>query len=316
MIRLGALAVLAFLQAAAPPLQITASVPVAKHPAGLAFGDGKVWVASDVANAVSALDPATHAVASRIALRGSDFPDPRWAAADRGTLWVVAATTGTISRIDEMTGQIARATRIPGRAEGIVSASGSLWVPSFDTSRLYRLDPTSLRVIHTYPIHWPAGIDVGFGSLWIVNHRLAAVSRMDPATGEIVARVHVRIGHESIFAGPERVLAADGAVWVTHPGQDTVTRIDPRRNAIAVRIHLPKHAQPYLLAAGAGSIWVSGSARIFRLDPRTNRVVASIPVGRHQGPDARGLNGLLVHGNSLWVSDADADVVDRITISK
>jgi streptogramin lyase len=189
-------------------------------------------------------------------------------------------------------------------------------VPSFDTSRLYRLDPTSLRVIHTYPIHWPAGIDVGFGSLWIVNHRLAAVSRMDPATGEIVARVHVRIGHESIFAGPERVLAADGAVWVTHPGQDTITRIDPRRNAIAVRIHLPKHAQPYLLAAGAGSIWVSGSARIFRLDPRTNRVVASIPVGRHKGPDARGLNGLLVHGNSLWVSDADSDVVDRIAIGK
>jgi DNA-binding beta-propeller fold protein YncE len=316
MTRLAALAMLAFLQAAAPTLHVTASVGVAKHPAGLAFDAGKIWVASDVSNAVSSVDPASNAVTRQIALRGSDFPDPQWTTAAAGTLWVVAATTGTISRLDETNGKLTRAVRIPGRAEGIVSASGSLWVPSFDTSRLYRLDPTSLKVLSSYPIHWPTGIDVGYGSLWIVNHRLATVSRVDPATGQIVARVHVRIGHESIFAGPERVLAADGAVWVSHPGQDTITRIDPRRNAIAARIHLPKGSQPYLLAAGNETIWVSGSAKVFEVDPRANRVVASITVGRHKGPDARGLNGLLVDDGSVWVSDADADVVDRIGIGK
>ena len=119
---------------------------------------------------------------------------------------------------------------------------------------------------------------------WIVNHRLAAVSRVDPGTGQIVARIHVRIGHESIFEGPERVLAADGAVWVSHPAQDTITRIDPRRNAIVERIHLPRRSQPYLLAAGDGSIWASGSTSVFRVDPHTNRVVASIPVGDTRDP--------------------------------
>ena len=120
MSRLALFGVLALLQAASPPLHVTAAIAVAKHPAGLAFGDGRVWVASNVTNAVSAVDPATNAVARQIPLRGSDFPDPQWLAADSRTLWVVAATTGTISRIDETNVRLTRTTRIPGRAEGIV----------------------------------------------------------------------------------------------------------------------------------------------------------------------------------------------------
>ena len=69
------------------------------------------------------------------------------------------------------------------------------------------------------------------------------------------------------------------------------------------------------LAVGAGSIWAVGPKQIFRIDPRTNRVIASARIGKHVGSDYRGLRRMAVDGDALWVTDGDADTVDRIALA-
>jgi streptogramin lyase len=309
--------------AASRPLTVSTAVATGRHPAAVVAAAGSLWVTNDVDNTVARIDPVTGKVTGTIKLHGKGYPDPSVAIADGGALWVVAHTTGTLSRIDLKTRAVTAATAVPGLALAIAVIDGSLWVPSFDPykcsgntcfSQLTRLDARSGRVTGRYTVESPTGLAAGFGSLWIVNHRSLTVTRLDPRTGKATRVIPVRLGHETAFDGPLQVVAGLGAVWVSHPVQDVVTRIDPRTNEVAARVHLPRNTILGGLAVGAGSIWAVGPKQIFRIDPRTNAVVQSARIGKHPGSDFRGLRTLVVAGNSVWVTDGDADVVDRIDL--
>ena len=77
-----------------------------------------------------------------------------------------------------------------------------------------------------------------------------------------------------------------------------------------------RSATPFTFAVGTRSLWVLGPKSIFRVDPRTNRIADSARIGKHAGSDYRGLRSIAVVGHSLWVTDGDADTVDRIDIAK
>jgi streptogramin lyase len=211
---------------------------------------------------------------------------------------------------------------VPGDALGIAVVGDSVWATSFDEyrcnktcfSRLSRIDTRSNRVTGKFNVPTPTGMAFGDGSLWIVNHRAATVTRFDPRKAKVLATIRVRIGHESIFEGPERIATGLGGVWVSHPVQDVVTRIDPRTNKVVARIRFPNGSLPVYLALGAGSVWAVGAKQIFRIDPRRNRVIDAASIGTHRGSDYRGLRQVLVSGNTLWVSDGDADTVDRVAL--
>ena len=309
--------------AGAPPtsLRIGARVSAGKHPAGIAVADGLLWVTNDVDNTVAPIDPTTATAGPLIHLGGGGFPDPRLVASGGGTVWVAAPTTGTISRIDTSTSKVTATLTVPESAGGLALDGGSLWVTSFDPyrcsgnrcfGRLTQFDVRSARVIGRFDVRTPVGIAVGFGSLWIVDHRGMALMRFDPRTRKTVARISVRLGREGTFDGPELDAVGFGSVWVSHPSQDSVVRVDPRTNKIVARIRFPHGATPVSFAVGAGSIWVLGPKRVFRIDPAINHIVDSIAVGKHSDSDYRGLRSLVVVGNSLWVTDGDADTVDRI----
>jgi virginiamycin B lyase len=142
------------------------------------------------------------------------------------------------------------------------------------------------------------------------------VSRFDPRTGRVGATIDVRLPHEGVFDGPNRVAVGLGGVWVSHPVQDVVTRIDPRSNAVVARVRFPRGAEPLGLAVGAGSLWAVGPKEIFRVDPGTNRVVETARVGTHAGNDYRGLRRIAIAGDTLWVTDGDSDTVDRIAVGR
>jgi streptogramin lyase len=305
------------------PLAVSTAIATGKHPAAVVVASGSLWVTNDIENTITRIDPKTGKTTGKIVLHGKGYPDPSVVVAADGALWTVAHTTGTISRVDLKTGALTATTAVPGLALAIAVADGSVWVPSFDPyrcsnnncfSRLTRLDARSARVTGKYTVDSPTGIAAGFGSLWIVDHRSATVTRFDPRTTRAVRVIPVRIGHEAITEGPEQVEAGLGAIWVSHPGQDVVTRIDPGTNDVAARVHLPHGATPETLAVGAGSIWAVGPKQIFRIDPKTNAVVQSARIGKHPGSDYRGLRNLVVDGNTLWVTDGDADTVDRIDL--
>lgn len=319
-----AAAVLAGAAGAVPgPLRIAKTVPTGKHPAGVLLAGGSLWVTNDIDNTVSRIDPATNAVTATVKLHGANFPDPSYLAAGGGALWVVARTTGTVSRIDLRSGKVTATATVPGIASEIALVAGSVWVPSFDPykcsnnrcfSQLTRLDIRSARVIGTYDVDSATGLAAGFGSLWIVDHRSAAVSRFDPRSGKVVRVIPVRIAHEGTREGPEQIVAGLGGVWVSHPGQDTLTRIDPGTSRVAARVHLPRNAAPFSLAVGAGSVWAVGPKQLFRIDPKSDRMVASIPIGVHPGSDYHGLRSIAVGSRVAWVTDGDADTVDRIEL--
>jgi DNA-binding beta-propeller fold protein YncE len=263
-------------------------------------------------------------VVKTIALRGSDYPDPAFATFDGGAVWVVAPTSGTVSRVDARTGSVTATTKVPGLALGIAVADRSAWVPSFDPykcsnntclSRLTRLDTRTAKVTGTYKVDSPTGIAFGYGALWIVDHRSANVTRLDPRQAKVVSTIPVRLGHERATEGPEQVAVGLGGVWVSHPAQDVVTRINPGTNKVVVRLRFPRNSGPYRFAIGAGSVWVLGPKRIFRIDPRTNRIVDSAAIGKHTGSDYRGLRSAAVTDQAVWVTDGDADTVDRIDLS-
>lgn len=304
-------------------LRIAAAIPTGKHPAGVVFAEGSLWVANDVDNTVSRIDPATNTPTATINLHGRNFPDPSGVTAGEGALWVVARTTGTISRLDLRTGKVTATSVVPGIATGVVLDRGSAWVASWDPyrctndrcfSQLARLDARSGKVTRLYKADSASGLAAGFGSLWLVNHRSWNVSRFDPRSGKVLHVISVRVGHEATTEGPQRVIVGLGAVWVSQPSQDIVTRIDPRTSAIAARVHFPRNAGPVDLAVGAGSLWAVGSKQIFRIDPKTNRVVEAARIGKHPGSDYHGLRNIAVADHAVWVTDGDADTLDRIDL--
>ena len=312
-------------RAATGSFAVAAAVPVGKHPAGVAVADGMLWVTNDVDNTVSRIDLTTDRVTRTIPLGGKGYPDPALTATSEGTLWVVAPSTGTISRIDTQTGKVTAKLTVPTRVDGVSVVGDSLWITSFDPyrcssnrcfSRLTRISTLSASVTGKFSIGSPVGITFGFGSLWIVNHREMTVTRFNPATGKVVKKLSVRIRNAGTFEGPEQVAAGLGSIWVSQPAQNIVTRIDPRCDRITARIKFPRSATPFTFAIGARSLWVLGPKSIFRVHPRTNRIADSARFGKHAGSDYRGLRSIAVVDHSLWVTDGDADTVDRIDIDK
>jgi len=305
-------------------LVVGSTTPVGKHPAGVAIAAGSVWVTNDVDNTVSRIDPVAGKVTATVALRGRPYPDPKVVAVSDGQLWVVAPTTGTVSRIDPQTGGLVATLTVPASAGGIAAEGTTVWVTSFDPyrcranrcfSRLTRIDTRSNRVTGTFDVDAATGIAAAYGSLWIVNHRGWAVTRFDPRRSKVTATISVRIGREGTFDGPQKVAAGFGAVWVSHPVQDLITRIDPHSNKVVARVRFPRSSEPNELTIGAGSLWAVGPKQIFRIDPRTDRIVEAVRIGRHPDGDYRGLRSLAVSGRTLWVTDGDADTVDRIELS-
>jgi DNA-binding beta-propeller fold protein YncE len=306
---------------ATPALRVSATVPTGKHPAGIAVAAGTLWVTNDVDNTVTPIDLATGTARPPLHLGGRGFPDPSAATGADRTVWVAARTTGTISRIDTSTSTVTATLAVPEIVGGLALGGGSLWVTSFNPyrcsgnrcfGRLTQIDARSAHVVGRFNVETPTGIAVGFASLWIVDHRGMALTRFDPRTRKTVARISVRLGNEGTFDGPEADAVGFGSVWVSHPSQDIVTRVNPRTGKIVARVRFPRLSTPFKLTVGASSLWVLGPKRIFRVDPNRNRIVDSLAVGKHPGSDYRGLRNFVVVGNSLWVTDGDADTVDRI----
>jgi streptogramin lyase len=83
--------------------------------------------------------------------------------------------------------------------------------------------------------------------------RLAAVLTALAATSVAGASEPLKV-HVGIRA--EFAVAAVGSVWTTNSIEQRLIRIDPANNRVSARIPL-KGSNPFGLAYGAGSIWVT-----------------------------------------------------------
>jgi streptogramin lyase len=182
--------------------------------------------------------------------------------------------------------RVLRTVPVPGSGT-VVLAEDSLWVVdtkggeltadgSAPAGNLYRLDPTSGRIVDRIPGAvggWPA---IGAGGLWLSTAAgdLDVLTRVDLTTFR-VSRVHVSGPGEL----PHGVAYADGSLWTAVPASGDVLRIDPRTNAVRQRIHLRDDAgqEPQSLVGDGSRLWVADSSGLVtRVDARTGKVTSRL----------------------------------------
>jgi DNA-binding beta-propeller fold protein YncE len=160
---------------------------------------------------------------------------------------LVAPYTGIAARIALPAGP--RARQGARKYNGVAVGAGSVWVVG-DTRdpTLWRVDPTTQRVIATIPLPFaPRDVAAGSRGIWLVNRRDDAVVRVDPRTNRFAATI--RVGRS-----PSAVAIGEGEVWVSNELDGTVSRIEPKRNVVDGTISVG--SAPIDLTAGLGALWI------------------------------------------------------------
>ncbi len=171
---------------------------------------------------------------------------------------------------------------------------------------------------------------VAAGGVWVPNEADGTVSHIDPGANRVVATVAVGdlSGLLSAGCGPDSVhsfmrdtllnrrcddpssIAGDGRwLWAADNAAQGLARIDPRSDRVVQRV--PLGADPFAIALGAGSLWVTvyfhDPHEVLRVDPSSGRVLATItdlPLG--------GGTGIAVDEGGVWVACTYAHSLVRI----
>lgn len=197
-----------------------------KTPSGptlVATGFGRVWVLTERAGQVIAIDPHTRTMVLTLKVLGTSVG----IAVGEGAVWV-SEIGGTLSRIDPRSGAITE------------------------------IDLGTTETVNGIQITAEPGVifgdAIGFGSIWVSDLGDGLVIRVDPATLRVIDRISVGLSSSDLHSF-SAVAAGDGSMWVTNPVSKTVVRIDPSTNKVEDRIHLPY--APYGIVFADGSIWAT-----------------------------------------------------------
>jgi DNA-binding beta-propeller fold protein YncE len=135
--------------------------------AGMAQGEGAVWVIGDAADRrLWRIDPQRHRVTATIDL---GFP-PGTVAAGEGGVWVTDELGDRVVRIDPATNRAVASIPVGRGAMGVAVGGGSVWVADATGHSLTRIDPTVNRVTATVRVPAsPQAVAVGEGSVWTVG---------------------------------------------------------------------------------------------------------------------------------------------------
>jgi YVTN family beta-propeller protein len=277
-----------------PPPKQSAVVPTGQAPCGLAAYGGELWVGVYEAGVVLRLDRAGR-VRQRIRVG-------TWAcrvAVNERAAWVTRDRANIVVRIDRRTKR-KRTVRITSPFD-LVHAAGSIWVTSFESGTVTRLDPRTLRPTRVVEVGGnPAGITSCGGYVWVGHGRGATwLTAIDPGTGRD-RRVDV------VVSSPGWPRCLRGELWVTTP--DAALRVAPRSGELLGHIPLGGTPAEAGLAVGAISgqptIWVTNKERslVHRLDPAAGQILDTFPAGP-------GAYSLVRFAGSMWITSfAGSDV--------
>jgi DNA-binding beta-propeller fold protein YncE/predicted Ser/Thr protein kinase len=135
--------------------------------AGMAQGEGAVWVIGDAADRrLWRIDPQRHRITATIAL---GFP-PGGVAAGSGAVWVTDELGDRVVKIDPATNRVVDAIPVGRGAIGVTVGAGSVWVADAIGHSLSRIDPATHRLTATIRVPAsPRAVAVGEGSVWVVG---------------------------------------------------------------------------------------------------------------------------------------------------
>lgn len=186
----------------------------------LAYGDGSVWVTVGASPATLVrVDPATR----RTIGKPIDVAPERALGSAFGSeaVWETGFDDGSLARVDPATGRVDR-IKVGGAAVGVVVSGGSVWVALRDRRMVIRVDPRTLRVLHTTTVgDDPAYLAAAGGLIWVVNQTDGTVTRIDDRTGKTVG-LPIQITADDA----SNLTTAGRSVWVASDLHASATRID------------------------------------------------------------------------------------------
>lgn len=237
--------------------------------AGLALGEGAVWVPDHGRSMIYKIDPKTNRVAKEIPgdLLGGGALGPR--AKDgigigEGAVWAITDNK-ELRRNSAEGGNQEAAVSLPSHSSGVIVAFGSVWITGTGNDELYRLDPTTNQIVATIDLHSnPRSLVAGEGSIWVCNEGDGTVQRIDGKSGELVATI------EAGAVGKCAMAVGGGFIWVS-TGDQPLVQIDPRTNSVRGKYKVEMQGEVITGAPidrmgeldstirfGSGSLWLSG----------------------------------------------------------
>ena len=106
------------------PTGLLTPIAVGSGPAAIAVGGGGVWVVDALDDAVVRIDPASRSVTATIPVG----PSPAGIAFGAGSVWVANSGDGTVTRINPDTGKPIATIRVGGSPQALTVADGKVWV--------------------------------------------------------------------------------------------------------------------------------------------------------------------------------------------
>jgi DNA-binding SARP family transcriptional activator len=188
---------------------------------------------------------------------------------------------------------------LAGALAAVLALTGGSKAVTVKPNSVAAVDSRTGRVEAAVPIGGhPVAIAVGEGGVWVANADRQTLVRIDPQTKQTTS-----IGLGTDVAD---VAVGFGSVWVAGGNGETLTRIDPSQNAPEAPIDLGKvnglAPQPvFLVATGAGSVWITRGNDLMRIDPKTEEARTWLRVDKPQG--------LVAGSNAVWVTEQNEHVL-------
>ena len=174
----------------------------------LAVGGGFLWVTSPSdsggRDTVFQIDLRSRSLVSSLPVGKL----PLFVAFGYGSAWISNYRGDSVSVVRPGS-QRPETIAVEGGPLGIAAGHGAIWVVTFWSRELVRIDPDTRRVLHRIPVGaGPLDVAVGGGAVWVTNRDDRTISRIDPSTNTVVRTIR-------LAAAPHGVRVAHGRVWVT-----------------------------------------------------------------------------------------------------
>jgi peptide/nickel transport system substrate-binding protein len=227
------------------------------------LGQGYLWFGSWDDKTVERIDPRTHRLVHPFVSIQDGIAGM---AVGLGAVWVVDGKKPELLRIDPRYLTIQRIP-LPAEASQIdytasteaAVGAGSVWVAM--ANKVFRIDPSSLRVVKSIDVSSADLLAFGDGNLWVGRSNESSISEIDPSINQVIRTKKLRDWVSSITVG-------GGSVWATVDPDDTVWQFDDGNGSFE-RTYGVGHS-PGDLAWFDGGVWVGAEGELTRIDGATH----------------------------------------------
>ncbi len=245
--------------------RIVARIAVGPSPElGIGIGLGSVWIADTKDHSLTQIDPGNNAIVRRIPVNIPTETEGSFGLGE-GSIWIVTneggTDSGTLSRIDPVSGKILADIKIEPKSHAVVAAFGSVWVSSSGQGTVTRVDPRTNTVVAKIAVHAsPRFMAAGEGSVWVLSQSDGTLARIDPITNQVLATIEVGVPGDG-----GDLSIGENYVWVAAE-HVPLSQVDPRTNSLVSQFAGGRLDDT--MRVGFGSAWIVDEAhgQIWRAD--------------------------------------------------